>query len=281
MRFLPVRLVEVDSRRPALEHRQFIELAYWMPRNPGTWTLIWALYEVVRDDLVSVTRGDLVTVQGPSPPVTADFDLPRLVSVRANADGDAEWAVQGDRPRVEPIRSRAERENAQQSRARSTAERSVEAGRAGDVARTPTFSYADASGCGNARPFVFGWSADRKEAMTISADKAALQLSTRARSFDLARTQADLIVIAHLFEQPVRTWRYCTDAGAGPLNETAWRAVGGTVTIQMSPPGIRAQEPQLYQLSITIAGAEFANGTGARVRQSAPIRLEATAGSGP
>jgi TPR repeat protein len=281
MRFLPVRLVEVDSRRPAPEHRQFIEIAYWLPRTPGTWTLTAALYEVVRDDLVSITGRDLVTVQSPSPPISADFDLQRLVSIRVNADGDAEWAVQGDHPQVEPIRSRAERDDAQQqARTRSAADRSVDAGKVPDVGRTPTFSYADAGGCGNSRPFVFAWSADRTETLTISADKAALQLSTRARSFDLARTRADLVVIAHLFERPVRTWPYCTDGGA-TLNETEWRAVAGTVTVQMSPPGIQARDPQLYQLSITIAGAEFVNGSGARVRQSAPIRLEATAGGGP
>ena len=145
-----------------------------------------------------------------------------------------------------------------------------------DAARTPALTYSDGDGCGNA--FLYAWSDDRTEAITVRFDKNRLEFSTTPRTLDAAVQKTDLEVVVHVFERPLRSWPFCTDVTVqeGPVE--TWRAVGGTVTIALSTPGVRAQ-PWLYRATIHIVGAEFVSATGLRVRQTQPIVLTATVGS--
>ena len=99
------------------------------------------------------------------------------------------------------------------------------------------------------------------------------------RGFDLATGTAGLEVVAHLYEKPMRRWPFCTDVfdEARSSSET-WRAIGGTATIELSPPGLRADSPSLRRAIIRIVGAELVGPTGARVRQRQPIVLTAIVG---
>ena len=147
-----------------------------------------------------------------------------------------------------------------------------------DPHRTPTLTYSDADGCGGV--FVYGWSNDRTEALAVRANKDRLQLSTTPRTFDIASHGADLEVVAHVFAQPMRSLPFCTDM-SGRETQEAWKAIAGVVTIELSPPGVRARAPFLYRATIRIAGAEFVNTSGVRIRLMQPITVTAIVGSGP
>jgi hypothetical protein len=125
--------------------------------------------------------------------------------------------------------------------------------------------------------FVYGWSDDGTEAIAVRADKSLLQLSTTAETFDIASTQAGLEVVVHLYERPLSSLPFCTDVRMSGTTE-AWRATRGTVTIELSAPGVSARQPNLYRATIRIVGAEFVNGSGVRVRQVQPITLTALVG---
>ena len=63
-------------------------------RNPSSWTLGWALSEVVGDQWIPITgEKSLVVVNGPTPP--AAYDLADLVRLRVNASGEAEFTISG------------------------------------------------------------------------------------------------------------------------------------------------------------------------------------------
>jgi hypothetical protein len=117
----------------------------------------------------------------------------------------------------------------------------------------------------------------------MRADRKVVALSTAPATFDLARQAAGLEIEIHVYARPKRGFPYCTDVGSGPdsgpggLDET-WRAVAGTITIQLSPPGIRAQSPSLYRATLSLTNAVFVNASGARVRQTRPIALTAVVG---
>jgi hypothetical protein len=130
---------------------------------------------------------------------------------------------------------------------------------------------------------VYGWSDDRTEMITVRADKQLLNLSTTPASFDLARQTATIEAVIHVYALPRGNQQFCSDvgspiaAGPGGLDE-AWRAVAGTITIELSPPGVRARSPHLYRATVRLTNGEFVNGSGARVRQSQPITLSAVVG---
>ena len=66
-----------------------------------------------------------------------------------------------------------------------------------------------------------------------------------------------------------------TTAPAGEL----WRAVAGTLMIDVSPRGVRARAPHLYQATVRIVNGVFVNASGRRVRQTAPIPLTGLVGA--
>jgi hypothetical protein len=89
--------------------------------------------------------------------------------------------------------------------------------------------------------------------------------------------QTGLEVVVHVYERPLRSWPFCTDVGMSEMTE-AWRATRGTVAVELSAPGIRGREPNLYRATIRIVGAEFVNSSGVRVKQVRPITLTAIVG---
>jgi hypothetical protein len=81
----------------------------------------------------------------------------------------------------------------------------------------------------------------------------------------------------HVYERPLRP-SFCSHTGPPTPPGALWRAVAGTVTIEVSPPGIRAGAPQLYQATARIVNGVFVDEAGRRVRQTAPITLTALVG---
>lgn len=277
IRFLPVEHTELAVGPARETRRHFIEFFTWIPGQPQTWTLFWHVYEAVRNDLVPITSSELVTIAAERPP-TDRFDVRALARLRVNEKGDAEWAVLKEPNQPEVIETEAERrEVREERRAREAADARVDWKRVRDPQRAPELIYADAGGCSNL--FVYGRSADRTEAITLRADKEVLGLSTAPRTFDLAAQHSNLEVLVHVYERPVRSWPFCTDAGVSTGPEEMWRATRGTVTIELSPPGVRAVTPLAYRATIHIAGAEFVSAAGVRVRQVQPITLTAIVGS--
>ena len=124
---------------------------------------------------------------------------------------------------------------------------------------------------------MYGWSDDRTEAISVSADSRLLQLSTTARTFEMAVAQTGLEVVLHVYPQPRRSWPFCTDVPIRGEQET-WRAIGGTVTIELTARGVSPRQPNLYRATIRIVGAEFVNSSGVRVKQVRPITLRAMVG---
>jgi hypothetical protein len=258
--------------------RHFIEVFSWLPAQSGRWQLLWRVFEVVRNDLVSVTSETLTTIAAERPPVDPPMNLHEMARLRVNDAGNAEWTVMsGPNRRSEVIESEAERqERLTRERVRQAAEKRVDWTRRSDPRRPPTLTYADADGCGNV--FVYGWSDDRAEVIAVRANKDVLGLSTAPRTFDLTSQQPALELLVHVYERPVRSWPFCTDAGVQTPAEEVWRLVRGTVTIELLPPGVGTRTPYLYRATIQIVGAELVNAAGVRVRQVQPISLTAIVG---
>jgi hypothetical protein len=277
--FLPIQHTELPTE-PTRRH--FVEFITWATPKKGTWVLMWHLFEVVRDELLVITAEELVTIAAERPPTGPPVDVRSMAQVRLTDTGDAEWAVLiGPHARSELIESDAERQEVKEhDRRRRAAAAGVDWTRARDPDRPPALAYADAEGCGNV--FVYGWSADRTEAITVRADKDALGLSTTPRTFDIAQHQGGLELAVHVFESPQRRWPFCTHVRMeSPDVQERWIATAGAVTIALSPPEIRVRSPHLYRATIHIVGAEFVSATGVRVRQMQPITLMALVGWGP
>jgi hypothetical protein len=278
--FLPFEHTELAVGPSLSTRRHFIEFFAWMPgeaRQAGpAWTLTWHVSEVVGRELISIVTEPLMTIAAERPPTdSTGVDVHSLARLRVNDRGDAEWAVlSGKNPRAEAIESEAERQaTIEQRRARQAAEAKVDWTRVSDTHRAPTMTYADAEGCGNV--FLYGWSVDRSEVITVRANKDVLGLSTAPRSFDIASQGGNLELVVHTYQRPLRSFPFCTDAPGGTGPEETWRAARGTVTIELSPPGVLANAPQAYRATVHIVGAEFVSATGVRVRQTQAITLSA------
>jgi hypothetical protein len=283
VRFVSIRYAELAAGATFSMRRHFVDMFKWEPlAQARTWKLSWSLFEVVRDELIGVTSQQLITATGDEPPSRSAIDLDSLVRLRVNDAGDAEFSVlAGAASQTTVIESDAEREewkrlSAQQARARQDAAR-ADPKRVLDVHRRPSLAYsADAAdGCGNA--FVYGWTADRAEAISVRADKELLQISA-AGTFDLATPTAGLDVRLHVYERAMRSWPFCTDVGMSGLVEEVWRPTRGTVTVQLSPAGLPVRAPGRSRATIRISGAQFVSPAGVRVDQTQPITLTAIVG---
>lgn len=274
--FLPIQYTPLDF---AQTRRHFIEIAAWLPLSESQWALQWSLTEITQVEVTKVASETLTTFEGAMPPTDVSLDLRELVTLRVNESGSAEFVI-GDGPdaRHEGIPTLAERrETASEETRRKSAADKVDWKRRRDPERAPSLTYADADGCDDL--LIHAWSSDHTETLAIRADRDLLQLSTTPRVIDLATMPADFEVVADVFDRP-QGQRFCTDAIAIPegTRQETWRAVAGTVSIQLSEPGIRARNPQQYRATIQIDNAEFQGPTGTTVKASRLIRLTAIAG---
>ena len=288
MVFLPVEFTELQVGGVSPGTRRFLEVAAWVPSEDRNWNLAWAIVEVVGPDLVPVTTRFLSTAAGPVPPDDLSLRLREVVDLRVNDAGEAEWAIVGLDAAGEVIETAAMRReiNQREQRRRAAAKR-IKSDTRRDPDRAPSLAYADADGCGDV--LMYGWTAERAEWIAIRADKDALRLSTTPRTFDLAQPQVDIDVTTEVFESPRDQWGRCVDVvdvvdvanvAAHPDGERqeTWHAVGGTVTIKLSQPGISARNPGQYRTDVQIDNAEFMGPTGERVRSPRPIRMTAVTG---
>ena len=277
MRFLPIVHTELDAG-PAARRRHFIGIFTWSTARPGEWDLFWSLSEIVGLETISIVPLEAVTTIRAESPTEEHWEAARpMTRVRLNDAGDVEWAILDGRPNPaggiieSEVDRAAQRERETRDRRRREADKQVDWSLARDPHRLPEFSYVDADGCADL--FIHGWSADRMEAIEVSASINALGLSSAPRSFDLAISHPDLRVVAHLFQRPQRSWPFCSDViiaeqGAAPPEQ--WRAIGGTITIELHPATRSA--------TIQLIGVEFVSESGARVRHSKPIVLTAPYG---
>jgi hypothetical protein len=284
-RFLPLRHTELATGATRSLVRHFIEIFVWSPSaRSGRWTLQWHLFEVVRDQIIRVdTVESLATVDEDAPPARDTFDVREYAELRVDDGGHAEWAVlKGPHAATQRIESDAERREVRdREAARDAAMSRVDWSRRYDVFRQPAMTYVDAEGCGHVQ--VYGWTADRAEALVVRVGAEELSLSTQPATFELSREPVNISVEAHVYANPQRQFYFCSDVQMPPAPDSIgperWRAVAGTIRVELSPPGIRARAPHLRRATLTLSDVVLQNAAGTRVRVSRPLRLTAIVGS--
>jgi hypothetical protein len=283
--FLPIEYTLLETGKPSAARRHFVEVVAWLPQSASNWVLAWSLTEITNGEATYVASQILTILEG-GPPNDLLVELRDLVVLRVNESGFAEFEILGGpEPRREAIPDRTEREQeAAEAKKRSAAKEKIDWKRRRDPNRAPSLSYSDAEGCGDL--LVHGWAIDRGETIAIRADRTLLNLENSPRTFDLAAAQGEIEVFANVFDRPQQSG-LCDNPlvrEEGYRQET-WRAVAGTMRIEVSAPGVRAQHPRQYRATIQIEGAEFSGPTGQRVRAAKAISLTAVAGpsgeSGP
>ena len=284
-RFLPLRYTRLDTGPTRAVARDFVEAFVWQPSRPsGQWTLTWFVFEVVRDDIITVGVAEsLATAAGDAPPPRESFEASDHAVLRVDDEGNAEMAVlKGPQARTQRIESDAERrEVREEALARRAALESVDWTRHYDANRQPTMAYVDADGCGDVQ--VYGWSAARAEAIVVRAAGPALALSNQPVTFDLSRESVNLSVEAYVYAGAQGRFDFCSDVRMPPAPDSAgpgtWRAIAGTVTIALSPPGIRARSPYLNRATVTLRNVVLRNTAGTTVTIAGPVTLTAAVGS--
>jgi hypothetical protein len=94
MRFLPIRYTRLDVHSPEVGRRHFIEWFDWHQLTPDVarWALGWMLDEIVGDEMFNLAgEPALTTSEAATPPMS--IDVSRLVQLRVNAAGEAEWVI--------------------------------------------------------------------------------------------------------------------------------------------------------------------------------------------
>jgi hypothetical protein len=277
MRFMPLRMTEITSLRPSPVRRHFIEVFTWRPLGGNRWTLMWSVSEVARGSLVMVLLEEVLTIEAEQPPADGAIDVTGLARLRVNPLGDAEWVVSsGPEPRSDVIESHLERQELEHLEARrKAADEKVDWSIERHRSRVPSLEYSDASNEGCMGPSIYGWSADRTEAVLIRLSHRLVERTQTANTFALGQS-TDVQASVHVHASPQRRWRLCSDARVPDedLGEQ-WRAVSGTISIERSPV-FRVREPAMFNVTYRVSGAEFVNAAGARVRQSQPIILTTT-----
>lgn len=283
-RFLPLQYTELATGPTRTLSRHFIEMFAWEPSGrSGPWRLQWFIFEVVRDEIVIIdTFEALTTENADAPPSRESFNPRDYAVVRVDDEGNAEWAVlKGPRLGTQRIETDAERREVRaEALARDAALKAVDWTKRHDVSRQPTMNYADADGCGQAH--VYGWSADRAEAVVVDLDGAALGLSTGAATFDLARESANISVQTYVYERAQRQFQFCSDVrialGPGAVEPEIWRAVAGAITVELSPPGVRARAPHLRYATVTLSNVVLRNAAGTTLQFTRSVKLAAIVG---
>jgi hypothetical protein len=95
MVFLPVQYTPLDVSQPVVVRRHFIQLFVWHrpdTSDTSTWSLGWLLEEVVGGEMFMITGDPRLTIVTAAEPPAA-IDTARAVSVRVNANGEAEWVI--------------------------------------------------------------------------------------------------------------------------------------------------------------------------------------------
>jgi hypothetical protein len=274
--FLPVQHAELRAAASSTP-LHFFELFWWEPSGER-WTLRARLFEVYRDELVSVVLTDsLTTATGAEPPSLTSSDLAALVSLRLSPEGAVElttFAKGLADKRIIP--SRAEKLAAlEKERIRAAADARIDWNAALDVNRAPAMTYMEAQGCGGI--LLFASSEDRGEVISFRADAGSLELTPQARRFDLSKERRAFSLQIHVYERPVRA-DLCSDARGPMPEESAWQAVSGTVEIELSPRGVDPRSSRLRHATVRIMSAEFVGPSGRRIRLSRPVTLAATVG---
>ncbi len=91
--FLPIEHTEL-AVRGAPGRRHFIQIPTWNPEpSLNEWHLVWSLFEVVRDDVVTIAHEVVAIAPGNTRPTDPRVNLSKLVALRVNVDGNAEWAL--------------------------------------------------------------------------------------------------------------------------------------------------------------------------------------------
>jgi len=279
-RFLPLRYTKLETGLARTLPRHFVETFVWQPSvKAGPWNLRWHVFEVVRDEIITIEVSEpLTTAGGDEPPAAESFDPRDYAMLRVNDEGDAEWAVlKGPRRMTQRIETDAERREARATTAaRDAALSAVDWKARRDVSRQPTMNYTGAEGCGDIE--MYGWSTDRTEAVVVGIAGPSLNLSTQPATFDLARESVNISVKVHVYDQAQRRFEFCTDVGRaygpGSVEPEIWRAVAGTITIESSPPHISVPR----RATITLSDVTLRSSAGATVRITRPIRLTAIVG---
>jgi len=94
LRFLPIRYTRLDVDSSRTGQRHFVEWFIWHQLTPDVagWSLGWVLDEIVGDEMFNVAgERALTTIEAAMPPTS--IDVSRLVQLRVNAAGDAEWVM--------------------------------------------------------------------------------------------------------------------------------------------------------------------------------------------
>jgi hypothetical protein len=269
--YFPVRHTEIDAAPDRGGRRDFIQMVAWMPRANNSWVLTWQLSEVLNDDLLLIARADLRSAIGRRSDMDMTLDVDAMARVQLDADGYAEWRVfTGQRAGRGSIETHAERrDRAERSREIAEAESRVDWKKVSDVYRTPTLSYSGAKACGSVS--LFGWSADRTEAISLTVSGRPPDMAA-PRRLGLSTLTDDVQLKVVVYERPQASWEFCTDVQWTRVREL-WHAVAGTATVQVIPNGQRS--PQSHTAIITIEDAEFMSSSGQRVKQLQPIHLTA------
>jgi hypothetical protein len=275
-RFLPLQHTELATGPTRSVTRHFIEMFMWYPSGmSGPWKLHWFIFEVVRDEIIQIdTPESLATVAGDVLSRTA-FDVRDHAVLRVDDSGQAEWAVlNGPHAETRSIESDAERREARDARQRRDAAlKAVDWKRRQDVGRPPTMTVVDAEGCGFVQ--VYGWTADRAEAVVVSLNGSELGLSGSPAVFDLSRQLVNLSVAVHVYDTPRHQFDFCSDVRMPPPPDSVgpeiWHAVAGTIALEFSPPGRRA--------TVTLNNVVLRNSAGRTLRVPHPVRLTAVVGS--
>ena len=278
--FLPLKYSELATGPSRSLARHFVEVFVWewSPR-PGAWMLVWHLFEIVGTEIIDIVNSKpIATVYGDAPPSPRTFDVREYAVVRVDDEGHVEWASL-KKPHLETQRIATDAERGEvrvHEDARRAANPRVDWSRRYDVSRPPIMNYVDADGCGHVH--VHGWTADRAEAIVVGIDGSALGLTTQPATFDLARDSVNISVRAYVYAAPQREFRFCSDVVMpDPPNET-WRAMAGTVTVELSPPGVRSHAPQLRRATVTLRDVVVQNAAGSTVKMSRPVTLTAFVG---
>lgn len=282
-KFLPLQYTELATGPTRSMRRHFVELFVWQPstRTGPSWELQWQVFEVVADQIVRIDTPSeaLATIEAAAPPSRESFDVREYAVVRVDDEGNAEWAVlNGPRPMTQRIETEAERREVREMElARDAALKRVDWSRRYDVARPPTMSYVDSDGCGDIH--VYGWTADRAEAVSVRVDVPALGLSTDLATFDLSRQSANISVQTYVYSASRRQFDFCSDVRIlEAIEPVTWRAVAGTLTIELSPPGIRAATPNVRRATVTLSNVVLRNEAGRMLKIAGPVRLTAIVG---